>query len=156
MTETSRAALQGRAGTLYNHTPLLANTFLHSLCPWRPNNSATPVPSLQKLTSTQAQVYDTRPHLCCCSLSRSGEIGIRTRLKIWRPSRTCRFESDLRHITFLIKLKFKASVKTALRCLSGLYREMPALNNLPDPEQSMHNSYKPMQQQPQTACCPER
>src|ERR1044072_4615245 len=28
---------------------------------------------------------------------RSGEIGIRTRLKIWRPSRTCRFESDLRH-----------------------------------------------------------
>src|SRR6185503_1614873 len=32
---------------------------------------------------------------------RSGEIGIRTRLKIWRPSRTCRFESDLRHQKFI-------------------------------------------------------
>ena len=35
--------------------------------------------------------YDVRPS------RRSGEIGIRTRLKIWRPLRTCRFESDLRH-----------------------------------------------------------
>jgi hypothetical protein len=35
-----------------------------------------------------------------CPSRRSGEIGIRTRLKIWRPSRTCRFESDLRQISF--------------------------------------------------------